>query len=171
MKILLKILKGIIVAFLFIILIVVLLQKITNNKIAIGNFYIFQVVSPSMEPDYKVGDIILVNKTNPENINIGDDVTYLGKESNLANLIITHRVVDKQNEDGKNVYTTKGTANKYEDPQITDSDIYGKVIYHTVLFSFVGRLMTNIIIYYILFILVGVSFAYEIISTLFFKKE
>ena len=31
-------------------------------------------------------------------------------------------------------------------------NVYGKMIYHTVLFSFVGRLMTNVVIYYILFV-------------------
>ena len=49
--------------FLLVILLVVVLQKFTNNKIALGNIYIFQVATGSMEPVYKVGDIIVVSKT------------------------------------------------------------------------------------------------------------
>lgn len=171
MKTTIKIIKGILTVFLCIILLVVILQKVTHNKLAIGNIYIFQVVSPSMEPTYKVGDVIVVSKTDANNLNVGDDITYLGKESNLANLIITHRIIEKTNENGKNYFITKGIANEYEDPKISEEDIYGKVAYHTVIFSFVGRLMTNIVIYYLLFIAVGVSFAYEVITLLFVSKE
>ena len=58
-----------------------------------------------------------------------------------------------------------------EDPEISEDNVYGKVYYHTVLFSFVGRLMTNMVIYYILFISVGVSFSYEIISSIIKKED
>ena len=92
MKILLKIIKGIITAFLVIVLLLVLFQKITHNKLALGNIYIFEVASESMLPDYKVGDILVVKKEEANNLKVGDDVTYLGKQSNLNGLIITHRI-------------------------------------------------------------------------------
>ena len=61
---------------------------------------------------------------------------------------ITQMMIWKtSNENGKYYFITKGTANPNEDPEISEDDIYGKVVYHTVLFSFVGRLMTNIVIY------------------------
>ena len=66
---------------------------------------------------------------------------------------------------------TKGIDNEVEDPEINEDDIYGKVIYHTILFSFVGRLMTNIVVYYLLFISVGVAFAYEVVSSFLIKKD
>ena len=165
MKIALKILKGIITVFL------VIMQKVTHNKIALGNIYIFQVASESMTPEYKVGDVIIVKKADPSSLKVGDDVTYLGKSSNLNGLVITHRIIRARVEDDVHYFTTQGTANEYEDPEINENDIYGKVIYQTVLFSFVGRLMTNIVVYYLLFIGVGVSFAYEVISSVFMKDK
>ncbi len=171
MKLLFKTIKGIITFFLLVILLVVVLQKFTNNKIALGNIYIFQVATGSMEPVYKVGDIIVVSKTNPKDLKIGDDVTYHGSENEFAGLTITHRIINTRYENGKYYFITKGVANTGEDPEISEDNVYGKVIYHTVLFSFVGRLMTNIILYYALFILVGVSFSYEIISTYFIKDD
>ena len=171
MKLALKILKGIITFFLVIVLLLVLFQKITKNKLAIGNVFIFQVVSESMKPEYEIGDIIVVKKTPGTELQVGDNVTYLGKESNLKGLVITHKIIDTRVEDNKHYFVTKGTANEIEDPEISEDDIYGRVIYHSFLFSFVGRIMTNIVAYYLLFILVGVAFAYEVISNLFFKKE
>ena len=44
MKLLLKIIKGVVTAFLLVVLVLVIFQKITKNKITIGNVYIFQVV-------------------------------------------------------------------------------------------------------------------------------
>ncbi len=171
MKLLLKIIKGVITAFLLVVLVLVIFQKITKNKITIGNVYIFQVVSGSMVPDYKLGDIIVVKKVNPESLEIGDDVTYLGKSGNLNGLTITHRIVQKEDKDGKYHFITKGIANEAQDPEINEDDIYGKVVYHTVLFSFVGRAITNIVIYYLSFVSVGVAFAYEVITAFMNRNE
>ena len=171
MKIFLKIIKGIITCFLLIVLLVVILQKFTNNKLALGNVYVFQVATGSMEPVYKVGDIIVVKKADAARLEVGDDVTYHGTIGEFYNLTITHRIINKRLENGKYYFITQGVANTGEDPEISEDDIFGKVIYHTVLFSFVGRLMTNIVVYYILFVSVGVAFAYEIISSFFMKGD
>lgn len=171
MKTIFKIIKTILTVFLLVVLSLVIFQKVTKNKLVIGNVYIFQVVSESMIPDYKIGDIVVVKKVKPDTLKIGDDVTYLGRESNLSGLTITHRIISLRTENGEYYYTTKGTANLFEDPEITSGDIYGKVIYKTILFSFVGRLMTNIVIYYLLFISVGVGFAYEVITAFFIKDD
>ena len=170
MKVLWKILKGIITIFLVIVLCLVVFQKVTKNKVAIGDIYIFQIATGSMQPVYKVGDIIVVKKENPANLKKGDDVTYLGQHENFKGLVITHRIMDIREENGKRYFITKGIANILEDPEISEDDIYGKMIYHTVLFSFVGRLMTNPYVYYFLFVAVAISFSYEIISS-FIKKE
>ena len=148
MKLLLKIIKGVVTAFLLVVLVLVIFQKITKNKITIGNVYIFQVVSGSMVPDYKLGDIIVVKKVN-----------------------ITHRIVQKEDKDGKYHFITKGIANEAQDPEINEDDIYGKVIYNTKVFSFVGRLMTNAAAYYLLFITVGAVFAYDIITSFVLKED
>ena len=171
MKLVCKIVKFILTAILIFILLIVLFQKVTDSKLTIGNIYIFQVATSSMYPEYKVGDVIIVKKTDPKNINVGDDVTYLGTASSVKDLRITHRIINKREENNKYYFTTKGIANEVEDPEISEDNIFGKVVYHTIIFSFLGRLMTNIIVYYVLFITVGVSVSYDIITTYFFKKD
>lgn len=167
----LKVIKGVITGFLVLVLVMVVFQKITNSKLAIGNFYIFQIVSESMMPEYKVGDVIVVKKVPANELKVGDDVSYLASASYMKGLRITHKIKDIRKENGSYYFTTKGDANNIEDPEIKYENIYGKVIYHTILFSFVGRLMTNIIIYYLLFVVVGVSFSYDIITSFFMKKD
>ena len=171
MKVILKVIKGLVTAFLVIVLLMVVFQKITKNKITVGNFYVFQVVSESMLPDYKVGDVIVVKKADSSSLKIGDDVTYQGHESDVTGLIVTHRIVKTREDNGKHYFVTKGIANEAEDPEISEDDIYGKVLYHTVIFSFVGRLMSNIVVYYLLFVAVGVGFAYEFITGFIIKKD
>ena len=171
LKILWKILKGIITIFLLIVLLLVLFQKFTKNKVTIGDIYIFQIATGSMEPEYRIGDVIVVKKEDISSLKVGDDITYLGEIDNFRGLVITHRIVNIRDEDGKRYVTTKGISNLMEDPEISEDSIYGKVFYHTVLFSFVGRLMTNMVVYYILFISVGVSFSYEIISSIIKKED
>ena len=172
MKMLFKIVKWIVTIFLSLVLLLVAFQKFSKNTVALGNIYIFQVVSESMLPEYHVGDIIVVKKVKASSLKIGDDVTYLGTSRVVSGLTITHRIVDiNVDEEGKRHFITKGVSNMIEDTEIMEENIYGKVIYHTILFSFVGRLMTNIYIYYFLFISVGVSFSYELITSFFIKDK
>ena len=171
MKILFKIIKGIITIFLLAVLILVIFQKFTGNRLTIGNVYIFQVVTESMVPEYKVGDIIVTKKVDPSTITIGDDVTYLGSKSPVKDMRITHRVIAQREKDGKHYFTTKGIANEYEDPEINEDNLFGKVVYKTILFSFFGRLMTNNALYYGIFVLVAAICSYDIITSTFFKKD
>lgn len=171
MKKALKILRWIVTCFLVFILTLTILQKVTNNKIALGNVYIFQVVSESMLPKYHAGDIIVVKKENASSLKIGDDITYLGEKNELKGLTITHRIINIRKEKEKYFFTTKGTANEFEDPEITEDNVYGKVVYHTLIFSLIGRAMTNVVLYYIMFVAVGVSLAYEILNPLINRDD
>lgn len=171
MKTIWKILKTLITIFLIIVLVLVILQKVTKNKLTIGNIYIFQIASESMLPEYHIGDVIVIKKTEPSKIKVGDDVTYLSSLDKYTDITITHRIIDVREEDGKYYFTTKGLSNEISDPEIGADKVFGKVVYRTVLFSFVGRLMTNIVVYYILFVAVGVSFSYEVISSFLIKRD
>lgn len=171
MKKIFNVLKGLFTFLLILILIVVIIQKFSNNKISIDGIHIFSIASESMIPEYEVGDVIISKTVDPSTLEVGDDVTYLGEDSNLNGLIITHRIVKKETRDGKLYFVTKGIANDLEDPEISEDNIYGKVVYKTVFFSFLGRIMRNMVAYYVIFIVVGVSASYEIIQAFFLKKD
>ncbi len=166
-----KIFRLILIIILFIILGIIIFQRVTHNKLALGNFYIFEIISGSMEPVYKAGDVILVRKCDYESINIGDDITYLGSEGNLKGLIVTHRVIEKFDYEGKHKIKTKGINNEVEDPVINADQVYGKVIYRTILFSLMGKIMTNKVAYFMIFASVSLVFSYEFISYFFLDND
>ncbi len=171
MKAIWKTIKGLITAFLIVILLIVLFQKISNNKLALGNTYIFQVASESMLPKYRIGDIIIVRKTDASKLEVGDSVTYLGKSSNLRGLVITHEIIKKEEIDNKYHFVTKGLMNEIEDPEITEDDIYGKVIYHSVVISYLSRLMLTRAGYYVIFVSIGVCLSYDVITSFVLKED
>jgi len=77
------------------------------------------VVSGSMEPTIKVGDVVFVHKQG--GYKVGDIVTFLDSQ----NRVVTHRVVSVS-EAGQ--YTTQGDNNNVADKQmLTKDDICGRV--------------------------------------------
>ena len=83
-------------------------------------FQCYTVISRSMEPKYMVGDLLYVEKTDMNNIQVGDDITFVLNEDLV---VATHQVVriDVVN---KHFYT-KGLANEIED---TDPVHFNNVI-------------------------------------------
>lgn len=129
---------------------VVIFQRVTDNKIAIGGYRMFTVITESMLPKYEVGDVLISKECNLDEINIGDDVVYLGKKSNLKDKIITHQVVSKEVQDGEYTFVTKGLANEQNDPEIKGDQVYGKIVYKVLILSFIGKLIQNIYVFYFL---------------------
>lgn len=103
-----RFLKGIISIIKFILTIIVvgfiaiiLVQRFSNNNLSVMGYRIFTVVTESMVPKYQVGDVLLVKQTEIKEVNIGDDVTYMGKVGNFADKIVTHQVINIENAEGR----------------------------------------------------------------------
>ena len=161
----LKVLKSIwslfrtIVTIVLVVLIAVIItQRVSNNQKAIAGFRVFNVITESMVPEYKVGDTILTKTVNPSELKIGDDITYMGKKDPFKGMIITHRIVKiEKQEDGKYLIQTKGLANDIEDPEINESQVYGKVIYKIKTISFLNGIIGNLFgMYFAIFIPFGI---------------
>ena len=93
----LKLINNIVYVILFLIvasvLFVVILQRASNNDIALGGIRIFNIVSESMVPKYNIGDVLVVKSIEPQNIKVGDDIAYIGQESTFNQKIVTHQVI------------------------------------------------------------------------------
>ena len=101
-----------------------------------------------MIPKYQIGDVILVKEKDANNIKVGDDVTYLGEAASVKGLLITHRVIDIEEKDGKRIFHTKGIANNLEDPAITGNQINGVVQTKLYVLTFICNLLVNKYIFY-----------------------
>lgn len=78
--------------------------------VRIFGFTPYAVLSGSMTPVYRIGDLVYVKETDFEDIEIGDVITFVA-DSNLT--VVTHRVTEID-EDNLS-FTTKGDANSSED--------------------------------------------------------
>lgn len=162
-----KIIRSVLYAFVALLLVVIIVQRVSNNNLSIGGFRVFMIVSESMKGEYDIGDILVSKQVPANKIDIGDNVTYLGEEKELKGLIITHKVVNKFDIDGETIFVTKGIGNDIEDPEIKYEQIYGKVIYKTVILSFIARMMNNKLTYYVLFVVIALIMSIEITSAIF----
>lgn len=149
LNIVFTIIKLICIILLICLIAVLALQRFSNNEIAIGGFRIFNVATESMVPKYLVGDVLIVKEIETNDLNVGDDVTYLGKEGSFKNRVVTHQIIQIDETENGKVFHTKGIANEVEDPTIKDDQIYGKVIYKCLIFSQLTKLMNNMTAFYI----------------------
>lgn len=69
------------------------------------------VLSGSMEPEIRVGDLIFLHGADPQSLAVGDVICYLS-----SGKAITHRITEiAVGEDGQPRYITKGDANNARD--------------------------------------------------------
>ena len=123
--------KKIILAFIYILLIpIVLCDLISVFQLLVEpdehpnifGYKLYTIISGSMTPTINKNDIIIAKVVSKEEIGINDIVTY-----KIDNEIITHRVMQINNNEGYETYTTKGDANDIEDEKhITYNMIEGK---------------------------------------------
>lgn len=141
-KISATILRVILIIFFISFLLMVCLQRFSGNKIAIFNIRMFTVASGSMEPKYKIGDVLISKVVKPEKVKVGDTISYLGKKGDFNGKVITHQVVSiDRDSEGKYVFHTKGLANLVEDPIVYEDQLYGVVVYKVLILSFVYKIV------------------------------
>ncbi len=166
-----KIFRFVSYAIVILLLIVILVQNLTKNNLSIGGFRVFVIISESMKGEYDIGDILISKHSDVDEINIGDNVTYKGEVGDFKGIIVTHKVVEKKQKGNEYFFVTKGIANQIEDPEIRYDQIYGKVVYKTIILSAIAKLMNNQLTYYVLFTLIALIISIEIVSSLFDKED
>ncbi len=119
---------------LFSVLVTLLVFTARKNQDGIPEIFgksFITILSPSMEPVYQVGDLILVSKLDNESkqtLKVGDIITYrapmdIDGDGQIGDLC-THRIsfIDK----GKGLLTTKGDNNEFVDHYVLEyEDIIG----------------------------------------------
>ncbi|MDO4452252.1 MAG: signal peptidase I [Lachnospiraceae bacterium] len=88
----------------------------------------YVITSGSMVPKYKVGSIVYIQKVNPEELKVGDDISFYLDDKVVA----THRIreIDEQNRQVKTygIHNKDSNGNQINDANPVDFDhIIGKV--------------------------------------------
>lgn len=95
-----------------------------------------RVVSGSMEPNISDGAVILVKEIDPDNLKVGDAISFYAIDPAIGGEINTHRIVEITQDNGTRCFITKGDANRIEDPYaVYDDKIIGKVIFDSKIFG------------------------------------
>lgn len=147
-KVIWNILSKIITILILFVSIIIVVQKVTNNKESFFGYRIFRVQTGSMIPKYNIGDVILVKEKDIDKIKVGDDVTYKGESGSVKGLLVTHRVIDIEEVDGKKAFHTKGIANNLEDPIVYENQINGVVQTKLYILSLICLLLNNKYVFY-----------------------
>ena len=82
----------------------------------------FVVLSGSMNPEIKVGDLVLVKEVDVNELKEKDIIAYRDAKDKVT----THRIVQVINDEGNLSFITKGDANNAEDAAIDASQVEGK---------------------------------------------
>ena len=144
LKVLFKILLWALEILIVFLALVIVTQRVTGDQKAFLGFRIYNVATGSMEPEYAVGDILISREKDPSTIKVGDNIVYLGNQGGYDGKIITHNVIQvEQNENGDYLFHTKGRANTVEDPIVHQDQLYGTIVYNNEVLAFLCKILTN----------------------------
>ncbi len=147
-----KIISGISVSILLVCLALVVYSTISLAKNRFVRFFGYSfhiVVTDSMTPEINVGDLVVAQKTDNEEIKLGDDIVFFSNDPVLKGHMVVHRVVGI-NEDGS--FDTQGIKVGAPIDSYPASDIVGKVVSAN---TFFGKAFAYIVLYRF-FVFVGI---------------
>lgn len=124
------------------------LKILKKDLISLNGYAILEVISGSMEPTIKIGDLIVIN-VNEKTYKKGDIVTFYDEE----NSFVTHRIISIDNT--KKEMVTKGDNNNADDGPTKTTKIVGKYICK---FSGLGKILSTLRSPFVMFIIFITSF-------------
>ena len=156
-----KIIDVIIIILLYNIILVFIscLNKI--DDISLFGIKAYIITTDSMKPSINSFDVSIVKKEAEEKLNKGDVITFKQNGN-----VITHRITNIENQDGKKIYTTKGDNNNLEDnKKIEYSQIEGKNILTIPKLGFLIKILENKIVFLVIILILLILLFFKI------KKE
>ena len=116
----------------------VLTLRFLGESPSIFGYSFYYVLTQSMEPEIMAGEMILGKATDPEDLEVGDVITYIGQSGSLKDKMITHKIVEINGDE----ITTQGVANDVAAPPISPDQVLSryvtKIPYAGMLFSVIN---------------------------------
>lgn len=138
-------------------------SKFTGQEPSLFTHRLYIVDSGSMSPTINIDSMIIVKEQSPEEIAVGDVVTYYGHSKHSR---ITHRVMAVENNGAS--FTTRGDANDVDDPMPLDGQkVIGKVVY---IIPYIGKIFRFLNTKYGIALLATIAIVWIVLPR-FFRKE
>ncbi len=110
---------------------------------------VYNVLSPSMEPDYPTGSVIYVADCDTDSLEKRDVITFRLTEKTTA----THRIIRIEEKNGERLFYTKGDNNQAEDKKpVEESEVIGKVVFCIPYLGYLSRLIRTPVSYFLIII-------------------
>ena len=94
------------------------------EEISLFGYKAYIITTNSMEPTINSGDTLITQNIKEEDLQVGDIITFKKK-----GVVISHRITDIEEKEGKKLYSTKGDNNTVEDlEKVEYSEIKGKAV-------------------------------------------
>lgn len=106
----------------------------------------YVVLTGSMLPEIVPNDVVITKKKNPEELEVGDIITFISSDTRLSNIIVTHRIKEifHDSTTGKYTFRTKGDANNTVDFALAeDHNIIGEVIFKIPKLGYVQEVLAS----------------------------
>ena len=172
LRILAMIIKAIVSFFIIIVVSIIFIQRISDNKLTLGGYSIYTIITESMVPKYNVGDMVIAKKIPITELKVNDDIVYLGNKNDFAGKIVTHQIIEIEKKGNELYFHTKGIANMIEDPLVEENQILGKVIMKGTILSLISKIVNNPYgFYFVIFVPFAILLVMEIIDLIEEKKE
>ena len=95
---------------------------INKDKVpSISGIFPLIVLTDSMDPEIESGDLIICNTVEAEEIKVNDVISFFDPAGNGTS-IVTHRVIEIVEEDGKILFRTCGDNNNTEDKELVPAE-------------------------------------------------
>ncbi|KAA9150767.1 signal peptidase I [Microbacterium lushaniae] len=118
------------------------------------------VLTQSMEPRLPPGTLVVIRPTDPDEIRVGDVITYQIRSGEAA--VVSHRVVSKTYENGELTFITKGDNNADNDPEPVQAvQIRGTLWYSLPLLGWVNNVLNGPNRVIVLAVVAGGLFVYS----------
>ena len=172
LRILAMIIKAIVSFFIIIVVSIIFIQRISDNKLTLGGYSIYTIITESMVPKYNVGDMVIAKKIPITELKVNADIVYLGNKNDFAGKIVTHQIIEIEKKGNELYFHTKGIANMIEDPLVEENQILGKVIMKGTILSLISKIVNNPYgFYFVIFVPFAILLVMEIIDFIEEKKE
>lgn len=147
LRVAVNVLSTVVILFAVFVLLTVLLSHGSKAPSVLG-YSAFRVVSGSMEPTLPTDTMIFVHRVEPEDVEVGDVISFISSDPSLDGNVNTHRVVAVTEEDGELAFQTKGDANNMPDVYLTKgSDLIGVLVFSSPVLGKIVRLASNPLIF------------------------
>ena len=118
---------------------VVVLLAVAFVGVRVVGLQPFTVLSGSMEPTYHTGSLIYVKRVEPQDVHVGDPITFVLNEDLV---VATHRVIEIDAENER--FYTKGDANESADGSpVHFNNLIGVPVFTIPLLGYVANFVTN----------------------------